>query len=393
VAAELALGARPRVLLCATAAHWLGTARSPRAFAHAGCDVHLFAPDDPLAGSSPHVARRYRLAPHADATHWALAFADVIDMALPDVVVPCDDRAFRLLALLHGEPPRRLASARHAAIAALIERSLGDPGGYLASVDKLALPAHARAFGVPMPASVVTASPDDARAFADANGWPIVLKRSESYAGMGVTIVWRAADLADAWKSAVSPSLATRGGAAPAQLLVQQAIAGPSWYAIVVAHQGSYFGGWAARKIVAHPAPKGPATVTGHAYRADIDEHCAALVRGFAMSGIFGVEFLVDDATDRAFLLEINRRLTPGVHKDALVGLDVVGAWLAAMRGHPPAERLRLAPGEAGIIVNFPQEWLRDPASPWLANHRVDVPWDEPALFAAMVATRPRSGK
>jgi hypothetical protein len=91
------------------------------------------------------------------------------------------------------------------------------------------------------------------------------------------------------------------------------------------------------------------------------------------MSGIFGIEFLVDDATDRASLIEINRRLTPGVHKDALVGLDVVGAWLAALRGEPPAERLRLAPGEAGIIVNFPQEWLRDPGSPWLADHRVDV--------------------
>ncbi|HEY8243437.1 MAG TPA: ATP-grasp domain-containing protein [Casimicrobiaceae bacterium] len=390
---EPAHGARPQALLCATATRWLGTARSPRAFALAGCAVHLFAPDDPLTGSSPYVACRYRLPQHADTSTWALAFADVVDKADPDFVVPCDDGAFRLLALLHGEPPRRLANARHAALAALIERSLGDPAGYLPSVDKLALPGHARAFGVPMPASIVASSPDEARAFADANGWPIVLKRNESYAGTGVTIVSQAAGLASAWKSAAAPSLATRGGAAPARLLVQQAIAGSSWYAVVVAHRGRYFGGWAARKIVAHPSPKGPATVTGHAYRADIDEHCAALVRGFGMSGIFGVEFLVDDASDRASLIEVNRRLTPGVHKDRLVGLDVVGAWLAALRGDPPAEPLRLAPGEAGIIVNFPQEWLRDPASPWLADHRVDVPWDEPALFAAMIAARPRPGK
>jgi len=391
--ADPARVARPRALLCATATKWLGTARSPRAFARAGCDVHLFAPDDPLTGSSPHVARRYRLPQHADTSAWALALADVVDLAEPDVVVPCDDGAFRLLTLLHGEPPRRLASRRHAAIAALIERSLGDPAGYLPSVDKLALPAQARAFGVPMPASIVATTLSQARAFADAHGWPIVLKRNESYAGTGVTIVHRAADLAGAWKTAAAPSLATRGGATPSPLLVQQAIAGSSWYAVVVAHEGRYFGGWAARKIVAHPSPKGPATVTGHAYRADIDEHCAALVRGFGMSGIFGIEFLVDDATDRASLIEINRRLTPGVHKDALVGLDVVGAWLAALRGEPPAERLRLAPGEAGIIVNFPQEWLRDPGSPWLSDHRVDVPWDEPALFAAMIASRPRQGK
>jgi hypothetical protein len=40
------------------------------------------------------------------------------------------------------------------------------------------------------------------------------------------------------------------------------------------------------------------------------------------------------------------------------------------------------------VIVSFPREWLRDPESAWLRNHPSDVPWDDPGVFAAMVALR-----
>jgi hypothetical protein len=278
--ADPARVARPRALLCATATKWLGTARSPRAFARAGCDVHLFAPDDPLTGSSPHVARRYRLPQHADTSAWALALADVVDLAEPDVVVPCDDGAFRLLTLLHGEPPRRLASRRHAAIAALIERSLGDPAGYLPSVDKLALPAQARAFGVPMPASIVATTLSHARAFADANGWPIVLKRNESYAGTGVTIVARprTSRRVEGRGLAVARDARRRGAGAAARAAGDRRVV---VVRVVVAHAAATSAAGPRARSSRTRRPRGPATVTGHAYRADIDEHCAALVRGF----------------------------------------------------------------------------------------------------------------
>ena len=36
----------------------------------------------------------------------------------------------------------------------------------------------------------------------------------------------------------------------------------------------------------------------------------------------------------------------------------------------------------------FPQEWLRDPASAFLRDYPVDIPWDDPELFEAMIAMR-----
>jgi hypothetical protein len=40
-------------------------------------------------------------------------------------------------------------------------------------------------------------------------------------------------------------------------------------------------------------------------------------------------------------------------------------------------------------IALFPQEWQRDPASPFIAGAYHDVPWDAPALVRAYVNQRP----
>ncbi len=58
------------------------------------------------------------------------------------------------------------------------------------------------------------------------------------------------------------------------------------------------------------------------------------------------------------------------------------------MHGLPPPTRADFDEGEEHIGVHFPQEWLRDPDSAWLRDYAVDVPWEEPELFEAMLALR-----
>jgi hypothetical protein len=43
-------------------------------------------------------------------------------------------------------------------------------------------------------------------------------------------------------------------------------------------------------------------------------------------------------------------------------------------------------------VVVFPREWLNDPASPRLLEYPIDVPWDDPALFAALLRMRHEVG-
>jgi hypothetical protein len=87
--------------------------------------------------------------------------------------------------------------------------------------------------------------------------------------------------------------------------------------------------------------------------------------------------------------VEINRRVTPALHKGAAFGVDLAAALHAALDGQPAtAARTDLDEGEEYVTVNFPQEWLRDPKSDWMRNYPVDAPWDDPDLFLAMLALR-----
>lgn len=114
----------------------------------------------------------------------------------------------------------------------------------------------------------------------------------------------------------------------------------------------------------------------------------AALAREFGISGLFFAEFIVDGATGTPCLLEINRRVSPATHRGALWNADLCAALYGTLDGTPSTSRTVLDADEEGIMVHFPQEWLRDPRSPHLTRHPSDVPWDEPELMEALLKLR-----
>ena len=376
------------LLLLATDTRWVGPARAPRALAAAGFDVALLTPRDSLLEKSRFVGKIGHLPDRATAAQWVFAFAAMVKAVAPRIVIPCDDMAYQLLCTLYLAPPPGMQPALHAELAALIRESLGDPGYYLSSVDKLQLPPLADALGVPLAAWRVIATRDEALAFAAAHGFPVVLKRNHSTGGTGV---WICAGTEDV-DAALAASRLQSGEAVSrddaAQLLIQAGIDGRRVFYPVCAWRGVVRAGYASDALVTHPAPKGPATVV----RAHRDPALRALVErmvgAFGMSGILSFEFMVDDRTGRRYLLEINRRMVPGLHRGARLRVDPYAALHAAVTGAPSPTRADMDDGEEGLNVNFPQEWLRDPGSDWLRNHPVDVPWDEPELFEAMLALR-----
>jgi biotin carboxylase len=133
---------------------------------------------------------------------------------------------------------------------------------------------------------------------------------------------------------------------------------------------------------------KGPITVNRYHHDARLREIVVKLVRGFGMTGISSPEFIIEDGTGDAYLLEINRRIVGGAHRGSDFNVDHAVALHAALHGYPMQTRASLEPEEEHISVHFPQEWLRDPESPWLRNYPVDVPWDDPDLLEALVAMR-----
>jgi len=375
-------------LIVTTGTLWYGAARIPKALANAGFEVALLAPKHSLAEKSRFVSRVGHLPEGATAAQWVFAFAAMVKAVSPRIVFPGDDMAFRLLQVLVTAPPPGMQPAMHATLAALVRESLGDPGYYITSVDKTQLPPAATALGIEMAPYVVVTSAGAAREFAATNGYPIVVKRSQTTAGDGVAICNSDAELEQAFIDLAPASAEGLRVSGSTPMLVQKAIDGRSMFYPVAAWKGQLLAGWASEKIVANPEPKGPATVIRRYCDPVARAAGTKLVAAFGMSGFLNFEFMLETATRRPLFIEINRRIPPGMHGGAKINVDLCAALLAAIEGRAPATRADLDAGESSYSVHFPQEWLRDPNSEWLRKYPVDVPWDEPELFEALLAIR-----
>jgi len=380
----------PSVLLVATATKWLGTARIPRGLTKAGFAVSLLTPRNSLAEKSRFIAKVGFLPDGATSAQWVQAFAAMVTAISPRLVVPCDDMAFRLLQTLVLAPPPQFQPTLQLQLAGLIRESLGEPQYYRTSTDKTLLPAAATALGVRVPPFAVHADADEIVGFGETHGWPIVVKRRHGFAGQGVAICSDRNEIVHAltvFAAAEAQDLSDPTAGA-ARYLAQAHLDGRTQYFQGVAWGGRLLAGYAGEKVVANPEPTGPPTVTRYFRSPRLRAMTEQLVEGLGMAGFFVVEFRTDERTQDAYLIEINRRLSPATHLGAARNVDFCAVLFAALQGTVSTSRPDLAEGEGGITVYFPGEWLRDPESRYLRDYPVDVPWDEPELMEALLALR-----
>jgi hypothetical protein len=110
------------------------------------------------------------------------------------------------------------------------------------------------------------------------------------------------------------------------------------------------------------------------------------IVRRLNLSGLHGLDFMLEAGTGNAYLIEINPRATQVGHLPLGPGRDLPAALYSAVSG----EALQTAPKvtEKDTIALFPQEWIRDPISLFLQSGYHDVPWAEPELIRLCVHQR-----
>jgi hypothetical protein len=376
------------LLLVSTSTGWYGPARIPRSLDDAGFEVSLLAPAGSLAEKSRFIARVGHLPNGATVKEWIFAFAAMVKACAPKLVVPGDDTALRLLQMLVLAPPLDLQPALQRDLAALIADSLGDPAGYRASIDKTLLPAAADAMGVRVAPHARVVGVAAAAEFAAQHGYPTVLKRPHSTAGDGVAICADEAEVAAAFASLSELMAGDFEGVTAPGLLAQAFVDGTIAFYPAAAWKGELLVGYAAERLVAHPEPKGPATVNRYHRSPALREMAIAVAKGFGITGFFSLECVVDRKSGVPSLLGINRRIVANTHRGSAYDVDPCKALHAALHGLPPPTRVDFAEGEEHVGVHFPQEWLRDPDSTWLRDYAVDVPWEEPELIEAMVALR-----
>jgi hypothetical protein len=382
---------KPTVLV-ATTCLWFPTARLAMALAKAGFTVGAVCPSGHSLGKVSAVQQTHAyhgLAP-------LMSFDDAIAAVKPDLIVPADDCATRHLHQLNARDRRH---GHAGALGALIERSLGAPESFPVVNARSAFMQVAAESDVRGAETQVITNTAELREWTARVGFPVVLKADGSSGGDGVRIVHTLEDAERALRSLQAPPLLAR--AAKRALVDQdQTLVWPSLLRrrSVVNAQAFVSGGEATSTIACwkgtvvaslHFEVLKKADSAGHATVVRLienDEMSSAaekVVRRLNLSGLLGLDFILENQTGDAYLLEINPRATQVGHLTLGPGRDLPAALYAAVSG----KALQASPPvtEKDTISLFPQEWIRDPESEYLRSGHHDVPWEEPELVRACI--------
>src|SRR5271166_3763466 len=362
------------------------------ALARAGCAVEAVCPPGhPLARTSA-ARRTYTYSGLAPLRSCAAAIAS----ANPDLIVPGDDLATWHLQQLYR---RELRTAKAGTLCALIARSLGAPESFPVVYARSAFIELAHAEGVRAPQAEAIRNMRELKEWIARTGLPTVLKADGTSGGDGVRIVHTLEDAEQAWRRLQAPPLVAR--AAKRALIDQdRTLVWPSLlrHRSVVNGQAFVAGNEATSTVacwegnilaslhfeVLHKRDSsGPSSVLRFIDNAEMITAAETMVRRLKLSGIHGFDFMVEAHTGNAYLIEINARATQVGHLPLGPGRDLPAALYSALSG----DAFHAAPKvtEKDTIALFPQEWLRDPASPFLTSAYHDVPWEEPELLRACV--------
>lgn len=377
----------PRIML-ATTGQLPSTARLAMELREAGADVSLLSPGNHPARVLTFLTGRmvYR------ATAPQRSLEDALVRTRPDVVIPCDERTIRDL-------HRLSRSSRDPEIRLLIERSMGAATIYPTVTSRDALLALARREGVRVPPSMPLPDSAALETWIAGHPAPFVLKADGSWAGFGVRIISDAAAARDAFAQMTRPA---SGRLALREMLLEGDSFGLRAWARrerpAMSVQG-YIDGWPANigvacwqgevlaatcaESVSTESATGPSTVARIIQNKEMVEAARKIVKALGLSGMIGLDFMIEAATGTAYLIEMNARNTPICAVRLGDGRDLAEALVAKLSDRPARERPPRT--ERDIVVFFPDTWRHDPSSQFLRSGYHDVPWEQPELVRMLM--------
>jgi hypothetical protein len=381
----------PARILLLSSVGWPSVARLAAGFAHASCTVEALAPAGAAIVGSRYLSRWHRHNAFAPLASMRTA----INRSRPDLVVCCDDRILGLLLSLYDSP------SESSAFAELIRRSLGNPEAMPRLISRNGFIAEARGEGIRVPDTLAISDGDKLDAAIAILGFPIVLKSDGSWGGEGVAIARNAAEARVAYdRLSRVPTLARsvartlkrrdphflHDAISPAKrsISAQRFVAGRTSASAFAAWRGVVVGAIYYDVLVADGAI-GPPNVIRRVDCPQLEAATVKIARRFGLSGIHGMDF-IRDAEGAAHLIEINPRATQGSTLAFGPARDLPAALAGCITPH--AQARAAIPND--LVAIFPREWLRDPASPFLASAHHDVPWDDPAVLLASLGVAPR---
>lgn len=363
---------------------WPAAARLAIGLSKVGAHVSVLCPSRHPALKTRAVARAF----HFGSLRPLDSLQNAIEAAAPAIIVPCDDRSVLFLHELHA----RASAQGRSEIAALISRSLGPADSFPIVASRFRLLKIAREEGVRVAETHAIDGPSDLEHWSQIQRLPWVMKVDGTTGGRGVEfvqtqdeaqrvllkarnlyrttriakrlIVNRDSFLLRAWWRSQRPAVVAQGY-----------IQGHPANCAVMCWEGRILAGISVDAVSADGAT-GPASVVRVVNNTEMMLAAERITRRLNLSGIFGLDFMVEEGSGDAYLIEMNPRCTPLCHLRLGKGRDLIGALISQLCGVPLQEAAPVTSND--LIAYFPQAWTSK--SELLQSSFQDAPWDEPEL-------------
>jgi hypothetical protein len=376
---------QPKILICATL-WWPSSARLAIAFLRHRCSVSaLCPPGHPL-----------RFVTGIDSIYSYQGIAsigllrDAIRAAQPTLIVPCDDMAVWQLHALH---------ANEADLRPLIELSLGAAEAYPAIQQRGEVLRVAQSLGIRVPLTQTLNSAEELEYWTFVK--PAVLKLDGTWGGEGVTIVRSLTEATQTFHSAPKTMKAWMAWKRflinrhffalwawqrrkNSKMTIQEFIPGRPATTMFACWRGEVLASSTVEVLVSQ-APTGAANVVRVLKNNEIENAVRLLARKLQLSGFHGLDFVLEQDTDAAYLLELNPRATQLGHLNLSAHGDLAGVMAGKLKNEAPDRIASENQIQNNTIAFFPHAFKSNPGSAYLHQGYHDVPWDEPALVRELL--------
>ncbi len=323
------------------------------------------------------------------------SFADAFAASEPDLVIPGDELAVRVIGKLYDQALRRATAGDR--VCSTIEASLGPADTFPVLAARAEVMELAKEQSIRIPKTISVASAADLNRCSEELLFPFVLKADGTSGGNGVRIVRSMEEAKRALRTLQSPPSVLRAikrvlidedasllmavlSRQRSHVIAQEFVEGQDATSLVACWKGEILA-TLHFQVVKKQHSNGPASVMRRIQIPELDVAVSRFVRRLKLSGIHGFDFLIEARTGHAYLIEVNARPTQVGHITLGPGHDIPASLYAAVTGTKLDETQPVT--EQDTIALFPQEWIRNPQSVFLRSAYHDIPWEEPELIRA----------
>jgi predicted ATP-grasp superfamily ATP-dependent carboligase len=304
--------------------------------------------------------------------------------------VPCDDIAVWQLHVLH---------ANEADLRPLIELSLGAAEAYPAVQQRGEVLRVAQSLGIRVPFTQTLNSAEELKDWKFDK--PAVLKLDGTWGGEGVTIVRSLKEATQGFHSASDGTKAWRAWKRflinhyffalwawqrqkTSKMTIQKFIPGRPATTMFACWRGEVLAS-STVEVLHSQAPTGAANVVQVLKNNEIEDAVRLLAWKLQLSGFHGLDFVLEQDTDAAYLVELNPRATQLGHLNLSSQGDLAGVIARKLKNEAPARIASQNQIQNSAIAFFPYACKSNPGSVYLHQGYHDVPWDEPALVRELM--------